>query len=119
MDKDKIIEQVQQLKQALEDIEKRLGESEVPLAVLEDFKMAVDHTRMTVWAILSTAQTDLYEVAASIVRFRLKRMAEMCRQTISDIDTNEITVDSAELAAFFTALKEAHERINRLYKSGL
>ena len=81
--------------------------------------MAVDHTRMTVWALISSAQADQYEISASIVRFRIKRTVEMCRQIVMDIDTNEITIDSPELQEFFTALKGTVERIERLYKTGV
>ena len=118
MNKEKIVEQVQQLKQALVEIEKRLSASDVPAAVLEDFKMAVDHTRMTVWALLSANPTAQYEVSEQIARFRAKRAAEMFKHIRSDIDTNELTIDSPELQEFYAALKETVERVERFYKSG-
>lgn len=119
MNQDKVVEQIQQLKKALEEIEQRLTSGEVPRAVLEDFKMAVDHTRMTVWALISAPQSDQYEIASAIARFRVKRSVDMCRQIVSDIDTNELAIDSPELQQFFTVLKETLERIERLYKSGV
>lgn len=119
MSNEKLVEQVRQLKAALEEIEKRLAGGGVPVAVLEDFKMAVDHTRMTVWAILSSAQSDQYEVTSQVARFRLKRGVEMFRAVIADIDTNEITVDSPELQQFSVVLKDTLARIERLYKSGV
>lgn len=119
MSNEKLVEQVRQLKTALEEIEKRLGGGDVPVAVLEDFKMAVDHTRMTVWALLSAADTDQYEIASQVARFRLKRGVDMFRAVIADIDTNEITVDSPELQQFFAVLKDVLARIERLYKSGV
>lgn len=118
MNKEKIVEQVQQLKQALIEIEKRLSESDVPVAVLEDFKMAVDHTRMTVWALLSSSPDAQYELSEQIARFRVKRAAEMFSHIRSDIDTNELTIESPELQEFYAALKETLERVERLYKSG-
>lgn len=118
MSKEKVIEQIHQLQKALEEIEKRLTETELPLAVLEDFKMAVDHTRMTVWALLSAPQGDQFEVAAAIVRFRVKRTIEMCRQIVLDIDTSELTIDSPELQQFQEVVKATLERIDRLYQSG-
>ncbi len=118
MDKEKIVEQVQQLKQALVEIEQRLSASEVPVAVLEDFKMAVDHTRMTVWALLSSNPSAQYEVSEQLARFRVKRANEMFKHIRSDIDTSELTIDSPELQEFYGALKETAERVERLYKSG-
>lgn len=118
MDLEKVIEQIELLKKALEEIEKRLGQSEVPRAVLEDFKMAVDHTRMTVWALLSSADADEYEVASQIVRFRVKRAAEMFKCIRSDIDTSELTVDAPELQEFYSELKSTLDRLERLFQSG-
>lgn len=117
-EKQKLGEQVQQLKQALEEIEKRLAGDEVPVAVLEDFKSAVDHIRTTVWALMSSPQGNQYEVAPHIARLRLQRAAGMFRQISSDIDTSEITVDSPELKEFHTSLKGLLDRIERLYQSG-
>jgi len=117
MDKSKVVEQVQQLKQALIEIEGRLAEADVPLAVLEDFKMAVDHTRLSVWAIMS-AQTDQYELASQIARFRVKRAIDMFQHIRSDIDTNELTIDAPELQEFFNSLKIMLERVERFYQSG-
>lgn len=113
-----LIEQIHQLKQALEEMEKQIHTGEVPLAVLEDFKSAVDHIRTTVWAVVSTAQDKQYELANNIARFRVKRAIDICHRIISDIDIHELTVDSPELVQFNNALKQAVERINRLYQSG-
>lgn len=119
MKQEKLVDQIRQLKRALEEIEKRLTEGTVPFPVLEDFKAAIDHIRMTVWAILSTPQANQYELASSIVRFRLKRSTQMCQQIVMDINSSEITVDSPELQEFHAALKNTLERIDRLYQSGL
>lgn len=112
-------ERVEQLKQTLEDFEKQLTAGELPQAVLEDFKMAVDHARTTVWTLLSTSQTDPYEITAAIIRLRLKRGVDMCRQIVLDIDSNDLTVESPELQQFHTSLKSTLARIDRLYKSGV
>lgn len=119
MRKEQLIEQVQELKQGLEAMQQRLSESEVPRAVLEDFKMTVDHIRLTVWGILSAEKADQYELATTIVRFRLKRTQDMCQQIILDIDASELTVDLPELPPFYKTLKEAHGRLERLYQSGI
>ena len=115
MSQEKLVEQVQQLRNALGEIEKPLAGGDVPLAVLEDFKMAIDHTRMTLWAIFSTPQTDPYEATATIVRLRQKRTVEMCRQIILDINSSEITVESSELKPLHAALQDTLDRIERLY----
>lgn len=118
MSQEKIVEEIQQLKKTLEEMEKRLAAGDVPLAVLEDFRMAVDHIRTTVWTLIANPASDEYEVTSNIARFRLKRATQMFRQILSDIDTNEVTVDMPELVEFHATLQEAVERVQRLYKSG-
>lgn len=119
MSTESFIEQVRKLKASLEELEKRLAGADVPLAVLEDFKMAVDHIRMTVWALLSAEKTDLYEAAASVARFRLKRTVEMSRSILLDINAGNLTIDMAELQQFHAFLKDTLERIDRLYRTGI
>lgn len=119
MSKEQITEQVQKLRKALEELEKRLADARVPFNVLEEFKMAVDHIRMTVWAMLSTEASKHYEMRSSIAVFRLKRMLEMSKQLILDIEANDVTIDSPELQQCHGALKRVVERIDRLYKSGV
>ena len=119
MSNEALIRQVQKLKISLQEIEEQLTQgTEVPMAVLSDFKMAVDHTRMTVWAILSTRETDQFEVTAAVARFRLKRCEEMCQNIVSDINSNELTIDAPELQQFYRVAQETVARIDRLYKQG-
>ena len=55
---------MRQLRAQLEEIDKRLQGSPLPMAVLEDFKEAVDHLRSTLWTAMS-ATTDNPDVLAS------------------------------------------------------
>lgn len=119
MSGEQLTEQLEKLKSSLHDMEKILTTGTVPVLVLEDFKIAVDHIRMNVWAVLSNPSQDQYEVAETIVRFRLKRAVEMLRQIIMDVDSSEITLDMPELLQFHAALKDALDRFNRLGKSGI
>lgn len=119
MTKEQITDQVQKLKKALEELEMRLADAQVPFNVLEEFKMAVDHIRMTVWAMISTEASKHYEMRTSIAAFRLKRMLEMCKQLVLDIEANDVSIDSRELHECHGAMKRVVERIDRLYKSGV
>lgn len=112
-------EDVAKLKADLEKAQKELNWATVPPPVLEDFKMAVDHIRTDIWAAMSTRYTEQYKVAAGIVRFRLKRAAQMCEQIKLDIDAGEVSVDASELKVFHTAVKKSSERIDELYQSGM
>jgi len=119
MGSEQLSEQVHKLKASLQEMEKIFTGGNVPVAVLEDFKMAVDHIRMNVWAVLSNPTRDQYEVANTIVRFRLKRAVEMLRQILMDIDSSEITLDMPELLQFHATLKDTLDRMSRLGKSGI
>lgn len=119
MNKEQIIEQIRKLKKALEELEQRLADAHVPFTVLEEFKMAVDHIRLTVWAIVSSEGNKQYEMRTQIAEFRLKRTMEMCKQIILDIEANDITVDSTALYQCHALMKGTLDRIDRLYRSGI
>ncbi len=119
MSQEALVDEIRKLKKALEELEKRLATDEVPLAVLEDFKMVVDHTRMTVWAILSAGQSDQPDLPTQISHFRLKRIMDMCRQVMMDIESATLGIDSAELRQLQPVLRDTLARIERLYKSGM
>ena len=117
MSTETLIEQVRQLKNALVEIDKPLATRDLPPVVLEDFKMAVDHTRLTVWAVLSAGQVD--QIGPAIIRFRLKRAAEMCQQIKLDIEAGQIGADSSDLKTFQDTLKSTNDRIDQLYRPGM
>ena len=118
MRQEELVQQVTNLKDSLKDIEKQLAGGIVPLPVLEDFKAAVDHTRLTVWALMSSAKADPSELAALLVRFRLRRAADMCRQIRTDISGGEVTPATPELPLFHTAVRDLLDQISRLHKPG-
>lgn len=113
MSRDELAREVEKLKNGVQAIENCLIEGNVPTAVLEHFKMAVDHTRMTVWSILYAMDTNEAEVAAATVRFRLRRTIEMCRQIIGDIDSNALKPETPELPLLRTTLGETLNRIEQ------
>lgn len=100
-----MVDQVSQLRRVLGEAESELNWGVVPQAVLEDFKTAVDHIRTDIWAALSTRYTEQYKIAADIVRFRLKRTAELCQQIKRDLDAGEISVDSPEFQQLQATLR--------------
>ena len=113
-----LAEQVKQLKQTFADLENEVPSGDFPRALLEDFQSAVDHVRMTVWAILSASQTDSSELSATVIRTRMNRTEHMCRQIVQEIDSHDITIESQELKQLHATLRSTLSRIDRLYKSG-
>ncbi len=118
MSQDQLLDQVKRLRSELEEVEYRLRHNDIPLPVLEEFKSAIDHVRLTLWGILQSAGPDRYEAAAAIIRSRMKRAEDICKQIVSDIDALEITVDSPELKSLNDVLGGTISRIHQLYKSG-
>ncbi|HXE75094.1 MAG TPA: hypothetical protein VNN18_05605 [Candidatus Xenobia bacterium] len=114
-----LLEQVHRLKAELEEVEARLRRNDIPIPVLEDFKSAIDHIRLTLWGILQASGSGRYEAAATIIRFRMRRVEDICRQIVSSIDAQEITVESPELKKLHETLNATVSRINQLYRSGL
>ena len=114
-----LAEQVKQLKQTFADLENEVPNGDFPRALLEDFQNAVGHVRMTVWALLSAPQTDPSSLSATVIRARMNRTEDMCRQIAQDIDSHNITIESQELKQLHATLRSTLSRIDRLYKSGL
>ena len=110
--------QIQQLRQELDELEAKLRGQSTPLALLEDLKASVDQIRTTLWAAI-TAGGDVYAINAVIVKTRMNRARDMCRQIMLDIDASEITVDTPELGPFWDALTATQERVKRLHSSGM
>ena len=113
-----LAEQVNELGLALQGIERELGSGQVPVAVLEDFRTAVDHTRMTLWAVITAADAgELSVITAAIVRYRLGRMIEMCRRSVADMDSGALTLQTPELPVFRALLEQTLARIEQLEES--
>lgn len=113
-----LVEQVNELGLALQGIERELGSGQVPVTVLEDFRTAIDHTRMTLWAVITAADAgELSVITAAIVRYRLGRIIEMCRRSIADMDSGALSSETPELPVFKAMLEHALARINELEKA--
>lgn len=110
-----LIGQVTELGLALQGIERELGSGQVPVSVLEDFRTAVDHTRMTLWAVITAADAgELSVITAAIVRYRLGRIIEMCQRFAADIDSGALTLDTPELPVFKAVLEQTLARIEEM-----
>ncbi len=68
------------LDRALAEIESRLGEPNIPLAALEDFKRTLDGTRTVVQAIVGATRPSEYE--KNVRRFRLRNAAQLCQSVL-------------------------------------
>lgn len=103
---EKLVAEVRQLKETLTEIEQRLATSHVPRAVVEDLKAAVDHIRLSLWAMLSAGEHEKgAQTSTLLARFRLRRAEEILSQITQDIGIGAIESHMPELPKFFSALK--------------
>jgi hypothetical protein len=115
MSEQTLAEQVEELGLALQHVERELGSGEVPRGVLEDFRAAVDHTRMTLWAVIATARSEQQGVVdTTIARYRLTRTVQMMNLTLKDIAAGRINASTAELVPYRQAVEKTVERLGHL-----
>lgn len=119
---DNLGERLTRVRGELEAIERELAGGAIPEGGLEDFKLAVDHIRMTTWAALTAEQarrqgggTDL---SPRIASFRVQRATEMCRNATRDVESGKINPDALEVAEYYAALADGAERVQRAIESG-
>lgn len=106
---------IRNLKGDLESIEAELAKGEAPPETLQDFKSAVDSIRLSVWAVLTAAQSTDYQQAKQVVaRFRARRLAELCRNVLEDISKENIPADSPDLEGLELVLRQAAGAVNDL-----
>lgn len=109
---------IRNLKGDLESIEAELAKGEAAPETLQDFKSAVDSVRLSVWAVLTAAQSTDYQQAKIVVaRFRTRRLAELCRNVLEDISKENIPADSPELEELEGVLSQAAGAVSDLIKS--
>ncbi len=102
---------------ALEEIERELVAGGLAREGLEHFKMAVDHVRLSVWALLNAGQVDQAsdpsETERVIARYRLNRVEGTCQKILMDIENGLIPPDSHELERFRSTVQDTIERVDR------
>ena len=106
-----MVDRMKKLKLSLEEIEKQLQHVQIPREALEDFKTAVDQTRMTVWGILSTPDTDLLKLMA---HFRIKHTIEMCNRIVVDIASG-LALDPNQVQKFRGTLEDTLSQLRKAY----
>lgn len=109
-------ERVGRLKAALETIESEVVVGGATRETLEDFKLAVDHIRISIWAILTEQHSGGRQGIVS--RYRMKRVDEMCRYLVKDMDAGLIRPTDPELDQFRNTLEDTAGRIARLLQAG-
>jgi EAL domain-containing protein (putative c-di-GMP-specific phosphodiesterase class I) len=77
------------LKAELGEIERDVVSAHASPGLLEDFKLALDHMRSSVWAVLDDSDPDARRRV--VAHFRLIRIATMMREVLKDLQDGTIT----------------------------
>jgi hypothetical protein len=102
------------VKHALAEVEAELVEADVCPDGLEDFKSALDHIRLSTWAVLTAVEAKNFQHSVVLARFRIARLMDMCRSIRSDIAGGLLTSSMPEYQSFCTALDDTREHLAHL-----
>ncbi|MGH7498706.1 MAG: hypothetical protein ACREL3_07635 [Gemmatimonadales bacterium] len=105
-------EQVTTLNIALQTIEKRMSEGEIPSGALTEFKSSVDDLRLRLWGLLSAGSANDYRAFQE--SFRLRRAKEICRGLETDLRSGSMSPRHEELPPLGVAAGALAHSITRL-----
>jgi EAL domain-containing protein (putative c-di-GMP-specific phosphodiesterase class I) len=80
------------LKAELAEIERDVLAAHASPMLLEDFKLALDHMRTSVWAVFNSSDPEARRRV--VAHFRLRRMITMTREVLEDLRNGTITASS-------------------------
>ncbi len=109
-------EQVTVLNSALQAIERRMTQGEIPSSALGEFKSSVDDLRLRLWGLLSAGSANDYRAFQE--SFRLRRAKEICRGLESDLRSGAMSTRHEELPALGTAAGELARTIEKARPAG-
>ncbi len=113
---DALNQRVSKLRTALETIEREVAIGAASRDTLEEFKLAIDHIRISVWALLTEQHTGGHETV--VARYRIKSVIEICRHLLQDIDTGIFPASEPDLVEFRNVLEDTASRVTQLMQSG-
>jgi hypothetical protein len=104
---DSTIRTVRATVQAIED---KLRRGDLPEEGLADFKAAIDDARLRLWAVISVVGSS--EPEARLLRFRLRRASEICRNVIADLEAGTLGQQQRELLELRETAREMVSRLD-------
>ena len=110
---DKVIEELQQ---ALEQMEMKLGWEDLPVAALEEFKDTVDRARTSLQAFLDAADPADYHT--SLTQVRLRRAAGVCQSVFAGVINGTIGKSTPGFDRLSATVNETSEQMEKLLGGG-
>jgi hypothetical protein len=107
------------LKMATEDLlklENDIRSGGMDARVLCEFRDAVDYVRKTTWALLElqerqAQQRDTATVRSLLIEQRVRRVTQLSRALVSDLDSHEVTDGTTGVADLVCAIDDIHKRL--------
>ncbi len=108
----------------LQALEKLVMSGDCAPRVLCDFRGAVDSIRQTAWAVqqwseLQGQHRDPYSVLGILQEERVRRAAQISRDLSLDLESLDLSLDTAGLNDLFRAVDGLHHRLARLFRKNI
>lgn len=92
--------------------------------MLGDFRGAVDSIRQTAWAVqqwteLRQQNRDPYSVLEILSEERVRRATQLTKDLTIDLESLELSLDTAGLEKLFLAIKGLYDRLAPLFRNRL
>lgn len=105
---------VEELQQALSEIDVKLAWGDLPMAALEQFKTALDNVRTSLLALIGAADASDYQ--RSLRRLRLHRAAQVCHNVLSSVVDGTVGPATPGIAEFRVTIDETLAQVKLLIK---
>ena len=116
-----ISERLKAATEELQKLEQMVVSGDCSPRVLSEFRGAVDSIRQTAWAVqqwieLQSQHRDPYTVLGLLAEERVRRAAQLSRDLRIDLESMELSVETAGLDTLFQATKRLYERLAPLFR---
>jgi hypothetical protein len=98
------------MRATVQSIEAKLRHGDLPEEGLGDLKHAIDDVRLRLWAVI-TAQSSS-EPEGVLLRFRLRRATEICRNVVADLDAGTLGAHQREMLELRDVAKAMTDRLS-------
>jgi hypothetical protein len=107
---------IDSIRATVQAMEARLRKGDLPEDGLADLKSAIDDARLRLWAMRSAQTARAPEEV--LLRFRLRRTTEICRQTAADLLGGALGLHQRELLELREAATALLENVSARVRGG-
>lgn len=116
-----LLERLERSKKDLEELDEAIRGGDIDPRVLREFRDAVDHIRLTAWAVQQWIEKqaqkgDVYSVLPLLAAERLRRATQLNHNLTGDLDAAEITIETEGLEQLQKSVEGLHNRLAPLFK---